>query len=290
MVIRAKRRKSWSIHARRARPGRDMEKSGAKHTPRIGSKPKIAEVACVAVIVVAADVVGVQTAERVCGVELFPRAPESRSLLESSKISAFNRVFGFGRARAGPGKHLDNSGNRIGSENSTLWAPHDFNPIDVVGWNMREIVNTSRLIYRNTVNQNLGVVRFTATQENGRDAARVACAENSQTADISEQIGGGPNFGCIDLCAIDNIHARTQRERRSWSARRSDEYRVPNRPDFENDRVQTHRIFNNEIFFERRECLGQNPQLILPESHIAQTEAAFLIRLRLEACRPVRTC
>ncbi len=63
---------------------------------------------------------------------------------------------------------LDNAGYRIGAVQDAHRSADDFDAIDVVGREMRQIDRAACLVQRHAVEQHLGVIALTATHEQRR--------------------------------------------------------------------------------------------------------------------------
>src|SRR5262249_36942666 len=94
----------------------------------------------------------------------------------------------------------------IRAEQRALRPAYDLNSSDIVSGQMCKIVNAAGLIDRNTVDQNLCVIGFTAACEQSRDAANVSRANKGYAGDVAEEIGHGFNVRCFNLRSVDDIH------------------------------------------------------------------------------------
>src|SRR5882757_2858616 len=101
-------------------------------------------------------------------------------------------------------KRLDHTRNRVGAIECAFCAANYLDFIDVVEGEVGKIKRATGKVYGGAVDQNLGLIRIAAVQENTGEAAFRACAVDGDARRVYQDIGEGNGLALLDFVPSDD--------------------------------------------------------------------------------------
>src|SRR5713226_2637212 len=101
-------------------------------------------------------------------------------------------------------KHLNDAGGRVGAVKGAFGAAHDFDFVDVVEREVREVKRAARKIYGGAVDDHFGLVGVAAVQENSGEPSFGAGAVDSDSRGVQQNIGQGHGLAIINFITRDD--------------------------------------------------------------------------------------
>jgi len=162
----------------------------------------------VPILIVRTRVVRVESARADRVVEVVDLAVALEAFAECIVRSAFTAERDPRRSIASLGENLNDAGESARAVNCALRTANDFNPLDVVRGQVREIKLTGEtLIDRNAVEEHLGMRAIQTAREHGSELTWCSCLHNRQSGNSAKRVAHALDLFLFNIFRRDHAHA-----------------------------------------------------------------------------------